>query len=46
MMRLEDEEAVWTIEDGTRVAVGGTEQAVNLPSFQEHPYAQVLRVLP
>ncbi len=41
----EDEEAVWIEEGGQRIAVDGTRSLVKLPSFAEHKYPGVLRVL-
>ncbi len=40
---VEDEEAVWLVEDGQRRAISHGQ--VNLPKFQNHPWAPVLRVL-
>jgi hypothetical protein len=41
----EDEEAVWIEEGGKRTTVEGTRSPVKLPTFAEHKYARVLRVL-
>ncbi len=42
---VEDERGVWCEEDGTRQLLEGTSHPVRLPTFSEHRYGSVLRVL-
>ena len=42
---VEDEQAVWLEEEGSRRAIAGTEHPVRLPEFKEYRYPQVLQVL-
>lgn len=42
---VEDENAIWITDATNRVTIGKTESPVKLPTFAEHKYSQVLRVL-
>lgn len=42
---IENEEAVWIIQDNSKIAVKGTDTSLKLPEFKEYKYPDILKVL-